>query len=354
MILGMPIPGGLHGNVGLDVQLEALSMRRALCGAVVLLLALPALRAADDKPAETKSQKTPKQQYDALLKEFVAEQQKYLGEYRKTKGAEQQKILQKYMAVGQGFADRVFKIAEDNPKDPVATDALFWVVQNGGTAPARAKALEKVSALLAEMPLADLNRKLATIRGGNRDILEVVYKRAEKDAKEPQAADLLAWVARSGYYLPIGQKATKDLVEKYPDHGAIEQICQMLGYGNNPASQDLLRQILEKNSKSGVQAAAALALGKTLSGQADRAGNDQAKADKLAAEAEKYLLVALDKLGSSDAVRKKAVQQELKALRTLRVGKVAPEIEAGDLDEKKFKLSDYRGKVVLLDFWGNW
>ncbi len=31
-----------------------------------------------------------------------------------------------------------------------------------------------------------------------------------------------------------------------------------------------------------------------------------------------------------------------------------PEIEAEDLDGVTFKLSDYRGKVVVLDFWGNW
>jgi predicted Zn finger-like uncharacterized protein len=36
------------------------------------------------------------------------------------------------------------------------------------------------------------------------------------------------------------------------------------------------------------------------------------------------------------------------------VGNKAPEIAGEDLDGKKFKLSDYRGKVVLLDFWGNW
>ena len=36
------------------------------------------------------------------------------------------------------------------------------------------------------------------------------------------------------------------------------------------------------------------------------------------------------------------------------MGKEAPEIKGGDLDGKEFKLSDYRGKVVLLDFWGNW
>ncbi len=38
----------------------------------------------------------------------------------------------------------------------------------------------------------------------------------------------------------------------------------------------------------------------------------------------------------------------------IEVGKTAPEIEGEDLDGKRFKLSDYRGKVVLLDFWGNW
>ena len=36
------------------------------------------------------------------------------------------------------------------------------------------------------------------------------------------------------------------------------------------------------------------------------------------------------------------------------IGQMAPEIEGEDLDGVPFKLSDYRGKVVVLDFWGNW
>lgn len=36
------------------------------------------------------------------------------------------------------------------------------------------------------------------------------------------------------------------------------------------------------------------------------------------------------------------------------VGKVAPDIEGPDIDDVDFKLSDYRGKVVMLDFWGDW
>jgi hypothetical protein len=41
-------------------------------------------------------------------------------------------------------------------------------------------------------------------------------------------------------------------------------------------------------------------------------------------------------------------------LEHLRIGMVAPDIVAKDLDGVEFKLSDYRGKVVVLDFWGNW
>ncbi len=44
----------------------------------------------------------------------------------------------------------------------------------------------------------------------------------------------------------------------------------------------------------------------------------------------------------------------LHEIRDLALGKTTPEIEGVDLDSVAFKLSDYRGKVVLLDFWGNW
>ena len=47
-------------------------------------------------------------------------------------------------------------------------------------------------------------------------------------------------------------------------------------------------------------------------------------------------------------------KRELFVIRHLSVGKVASDIEGEDLDGVKFKLSDYRGKVVLLDFWGDW
>ena len=45
------------------------------------------------------------------------------------------------------------------------------------------------------------------------------------------------------------------------------------------------------------------------------------------------------------------VKAELFEFRHLLVGKQAPDIEGVDQDGKRFKLSDYKGQVVLLDFW---
>ncbi|OJW27603.1 MAG: hypothetical protein BGO49_25235 [Planctomycetales bacterium 71-10] len=45
---------------------------------------------------------------------------------------------------------------------------------------------------------------------------------------------------------------------------------------------------------------------------------------------------------------------ELNEMGDLGVGKTAPEIEGEDAEGRKFKLSDYRGKVVVLTFSGDW
>ena len=38
----------------------------------------------------------------------------------------------------------------------------------------------------------------------------------------------------------------------------------------------------------------------------------------------------------------------------LQIGMHVPDFEAVDQDGVKFKLSDYAGKVVVVDFWGFW
>ncbi|GAC1312542.1 MAG: hypothetical protein NVSMB14_14400 [Isosphaeraceae bacterium] len=45
---------------------------------------------------------------------------------------------------------------------------------------------------------------------------------------------------------------------------------------------------------------------------------------------------------------------ELFELKNLAIGKPAPEISGEDIDGTTLKLSDFKGKVVVIDFFGDW
>jgi peroxiredoxin len=62
-----------------------------------------------------------------------------------------------------------------------------------------------------------------------------------------------------------------------------------------------------------------------------------------------YGIVALCLLGLYVASRRTARKSKPSAS-----GNLAPDFSVTDLDGKKFSLSDYKGKVVLLDFWATW
>ena len=90
---------------------------------------------------------------------------------------------------------------------------------------------------------------------------------------------------------------------------------------------------------------------------------NESEAKKRAAEIEKRFNKLIEKYGDCPsiyaALRKgetlgELAKRELFEFQHLRVGLLAPEIQAEDIDGVKFKLSDYRGKVILLDFWGDW
>ena len=80
-------------------------------------------------------------------------------------------------------------------------------------------------------------------------------------------------------------------------------------------------------------------------------------AEKAVAMAEEYferVCVEFADVPSYRGTMTDLAEGELFELKNLALGMVAPEIEGEDLDGVDFKLSDYRGKVVVIDFWGDW
>ena len=155
-----------------------------------------------------------------------------------------------------------------------------------------------------------------------------------------------------GPMLPVGQKAIELLAEKYPENPAVGQAFQMLG--RMPKGEETLKQYLEKGANDRIKAWAALNLGTLYRNKTDRLPADSVEERAVTAEAEKYLVMVVEQFGKNNVEQKKDAERELNIIRHLRVGKEALDIVGADLDDKQFKLSDYRGKVVLLDFWGNW
>jgi len=158
-------------------------------------------------------------------------------------------------------------------------------------------------------------------------------------------------------------------------------LCERISYGLCAEYEPFLREVLEKNPHKEVRAQACLALAHYLSNRslkldlvlrdpkltrefADLYGKDYLdrlrRRDRVrdTAEAEALLVRATRdhgdvKLPDGQTVAEK-VEPELFGLRHLSVGSVAPDIEGRDQDGVEIKLSDYRGKVVLLDFWSEY
>lgn len=153
------------------------------------------------------------------------------------------------------------------------------------------------------------------------------------------------------------EKLYAELVERYlPDMqpAALALLCQQLYYTTD--SEQLLRALYTKDKRNEVRGVACLVLGQVVLGGADHliAGDPQAAARKRQ-EGEQLLEEAAEKYANSktafDGPVGMKAKNELFDLRHLSVGKAAPEIEGVDQDGKQFRLSEYQGKVVLLDFW---
>ena len=171
---------------------------------------------------------------------------------------------------------------------------------------------------------------------------------AEENPRTPVAEDALLWIVSHDRQSPTVNKALLILAKDHLQSPRLGEACQSLVYSQGKEAENFLRTVLEKNPAHQAQGMAAMSLGQFLRNQA-QSGNP-AEAEKLF---EKVVADFADVKGYRGTLGE-AAQAQLYEIRNLSIGKVAPEIEGQDVDGKNFKLSEYRGKVVVLDFWGDW
>jgi thiol-disulfide isomerase/thioredoxin len=177
----------------------------------------------------------------------------------------------------------------------------------------------------------------------------------------------------------VRRDAVRVMIDRYRDEKEIIPIIDAVTIGvPSPEIEQWLDELSEKSRNRDVQAKAMLTrinyirsindileysrTNPEFAGQIDAASLDYLKAyDLQQAEVRKIeLLTRLSKdfadlpSNVTSQTYGELAELELFAINKLAVGKVAPEIEGTDLDGKKFKLSDYRGKIVMLFFWGDW
>jgi peroxiredoxin len=81
---------------------------------------------------------------------------------------------------------------------------------------------------------------------------------------------------------------------------------------------------------------------------------ERLQAGRLTATQQAHVAAHFDELEKSHPADVELIERERHVLTSLTIGKMAPEITGIDLDGQPLKLSDYRGRVVVLTFSGNW
>jgi hypothetical protein len=152
-------------------------------------------------------------------------------------------------------------------------------------------------------------------------------------------------------------KAIEVLVKHHLNNEQIGSLCLQLGMQNAPGSDKLARAVAEKSTSNNAKGLALLALGKSLFAQSNDDSVDGDRREKLRAEAEEALQSVVDDYADVKAFRGTAGDMAsgvLFEVKHLAVGKEVPDLTGKDLEGTEFKISDYRGKVVFLDFWAHW
>lgn len=309
-----------------------------------------------DEPSKDQSKPDPAKVLSALQKEWTDAELAFSKAYQEAKtDEEKQQVLKEKRPKAADYADRFLKIAETDPDSPEAGQALSWLFTQGRGTEAGNKAQAKIPMLKVKLgaisDLALLHKGLSQFPAYLfQDLAPQVAEKAKKDLDHPQAVPLLMWVCSATLYsggTPLAKlyDSTIDLlIERFPERKELAPLANWLPMDQNAEwAEKHLRKLIEKSADDFTKINGKFGLATIL------AKKDEASQP----EAEKLFQSFIDGPDKNPSFADRA-KEELAEMKVRGIGKPVPDITGDDLDSKSFKLSDYKGKVVLLDFWAFW
>jgi thiol-disulfide isomerase/thioredoxin len=302
---------------------------------VILASLLLILSIGADEPAKPT---TPRERYEVLTKEFEAATRAW--ETRSAGVRPEDPLWVKSYAEAPmwTFAPRLLEFAEANPEAPEAVDALLQVVQ-----------LRRTGRISDSFLFRTYTR-----------CVEILIKDHLEDESVVQAFFTQAMSS------PLNMEAYfRTLLEKSHDRDLLGRACMSLARCHEMRLRLAVRPFFDHPEDNPERASASA----YLQSRRDREWIRYVRTTDPAAllvETESLLKRVVDEFGdiprsprwakvkADGQTLSEAARRRLDAMQSIAVGKVAPEIEGEDVDGKPMKLSDFRGKVVVLVFWATW
>lgn len=232
----------------------------------------------------------------------------------------------------------------------------------------------------------DRSKRAELMKGAPRSTEWVAKMWKVVDAHPGDAATIkgLTWLMRSaGRASGPKKRAANVLVSHHMDSEELGAICRNFERIREPFAVDTLRKIMNGTPHPAVKGQACYSLAKLLKASAASAGRmkrDSKYMDRIKLNSDEEAVsflsdmdvkaVNAESVALLEEVKKncgnvphpyrkemtlsQAADADLFEMTNLAEGRTAPEIAGEDIDGVAFNLTDYRGKVVMLDFWGNW
>lgn len=298
---------------------------------MAMFLTIPYLLAAcllapaalpDDKPNQNAAATPPRDRYMALAREHQDAVSQFWQVYQAIRSAEARRRFyrQKYPQA-KIYIAKFTAIVDSAPRDDAAIDSLIWIIRNGGYDPEVDRAVVRLTQEYAANPrLGDLIPRL---------VPSLVF------SLSPSAEDLF-----------------RAVIEKNPDRAAKGRACVALSqYLKQEAA--LVRSLKADSSEARqLQGHYRAEADKALLDQALR--KDPAELDQDAEAASERASKEFADVADYLKILDPAAQARLYDKGSPGIGTPVLEIKGEDVDGRPLDLAHYRGKVVVLLFWGDW